>query len=109
MRRQAEGYSTHWFKDILKGLVCDPILQRDIDGISLPFSSSFILLSACTGKIYAVPLKTASHYTISGVKSLLDAITLVKRSEGRLEGRGRQYTCPSSKRKKSKVNEKNVR
>ncbi len=99
MRRLVEGQSTHWFKYTFKGLVCDPVLQRDNDGISLLFTSSLVFLSARTGKVFAVLVKTASHDTIRGVKSLLDAITLAKRSEGGLEGRGRQYICRSTKTK----------
>lgn len=64
-------------ENALVGLVCDAVAKREIDGVVLTRSYANIPKFTGSGKVLAIFVKGNGHYAVGGIKSFLDAVTVV--------------------------------
>ena len=73
----AEDGTTHWIKDAPERIVCDPILQRDVDRVPLPLPLANIVLRPRPREKVAMLVYAAGHDAVGSVEGLLNAIAVV--------------------------------
>lgn len=69
---------THWFKEATKRLVRNSIPQWHIDRVSFAFSPPSVLLCTRPREEITKLVKTTSHDAVSGVKSLFNAVSVMR-------------------------------
>lgn len=66
-----------WLKDALVGDIIDAIAERKVDCIVFTLADTDVAKFAGSGKVFAIFVERDSHDTISGVKGLFHAVTMM--------------------------------
>lgn len=67
----------HRLEDAPERLIRDPVLERDVHRVALPFPPPPILQRSCPGKELAVLVERARHDAVGRVEGLLHAVAVM--------------------------------
>src|SRR5882672_3555777 len=68
---------TDRFEDTFERLVCNPVLQRNINRVSLALASSPVFLSSSPREVFSKFMKTTGHHPICCIKRFFHTISMM--------------------------------